>query len=270
MSIRVRHETSYHYEQPVRRSVQTLRMSPPNTARQRVVNWALDLPAPARPWTDGFGNLCHTLVLDQPHDGILIRAEGVVDVDEVGDGDPGEAIGPMPLEVFMRPTALTLMDPAMEAFAAPLSHTVRTRPFMGLHDLMLALIDRMPYAGGHTKVGDTAAQAFATGHGVCQDHTHVFLACARSLGLAARYVSGYIVSNDPGHAASHAWAEVWIGERWVGFDVSNSRSAGAEHIRLAQGMDYADTCPVRGVRTGGGTESMHSYAQVESQLSSQQ
>ena len=83
-------------------------------------------------------------------------------------------------------------------------------------------------------------------------------------------MSGYILSNDQGHVASHAWAEVWIGERWVGFDVSNSRSAGAEHIRLAQGMDYADTCPVRGVRTGGGTESMHSYAQVESQLSSQQ
>jgi len=267
MIIRVRHETSYHYEQPVRRSVQTLRISPPNNARQAVIHWKLDLPAPARAWTDGFGNLCHTLVLDQPHDSILICAQGVVDV---RDGDIGEAIGPMPLEVFLRPTALTLIDPAIHEFASPMEHTMRTRPFMGLHDLMLALIDRMPYASGHTAVGDTAAQAFATGRGVCQDHTHVFLACARSLGLAARYVSGYILSNDQGHVASHAWAEVWIGERWVGFDVSNSRSAGAEHIRLAQGMDYADTCPVRGVRTGGGTESMHSYAQVESQLSSQQ
>ena len=141
MSIRVRHETTYHYEHAVRRSVQTLRISPPNTARQKVLHWKLDLPAPARAWTDGFGNLSHTLVLDQPHDSILICAQGVV---EVQDGDLSEPAGPMPLEVFQRPTALTLMDAAIEAFANPLAHTIRTRPFMGLHDLMLALIDRMP------------------------------------------------------------------------------------------------------------------------------
>ena len=267
MKLQVFHETSYRYEQPVRRSIQMLRMTPAKTQRQNVLHWQLDLPGKATPWTDAFGNLCHCLVLENASQDIVLRARGSVDLIA---SDQGEPEGPVPHAVYLRATTLTRVDASMQSFIEPFRATVKSRPYMALHDVMLALLERMPYETGITHVGDSAAQSFAKGKGVCQDHTHVFLACARGMGLAARYVSGYILSNDQGHVASHAWAEVWIGERWVGFDVSNSRSAGAEHIRLAQGMDYADTCPVRGVRTGGGTESMHSYAQVESQLSSQQ
>lgn len=267
MKLHVFHETRYSYDHDFKRSIQMLRMTPPPTSRQQVLNWKLHLPHKATPWVDAFGNQCHCLVLENPANDIVLRAEGMV---EIRDNSEGEPEGPVPHAVFLRPTPLTREDEAIKAFIEPFRNTVKSRPYLGLHDVMLALLDRMPYEKGVTHVGDTAAQSFAKGRGVCQDHTHVFLACLRYLGVSARYVSGYVHSADQGHVASHAWAEAWIGSRWVGFDVSNSNGADQGHIRLAHGLDYEDASPVRGVRTGGGTETMQSFAKVESGFSSQQ
>lgn len=267
MKLHVFHETHYNYEHDFKRSIQMLRMTPPPTSRQTVLNWQLQLPQKATPWKDAFGNLCHCLVLEKPSNDIVLRAEGVVDIHGNNEGEPE---GPVPHAVFLRTTPLTQDDLAIQEFIEPFRNTVKSRPYLGIHDVMLALLDRMPYEKGVTCVGDTAAQAFAKGRGVCQDHTHVFLACMRYLKVAARYVSGYLHSNDQGHVASHAWAEAWIGSRWVGFDISNSNGADQGHIRLAHGLDYEDASPVRGLRIGGGTESMVSFAKVESATSSQQ
>jgi transglutaminase-like putative cysteine protease len=267
MKLHVFHETKYSYDHDFKRSIQMLRMTPPKTTRQNVLNWQLHLPQKASPWVDAYGNLCHCLVLELPAKVITLRAEGMV---EILDNSEGEPEGPVPHAVFLRPTPLTREDTAIKEFIEPFRNTVKSRPYLGLHDVMLALLDRMPYEKGVTHVGDTAAQSFAKGCGVCQDHTHVFLACLRYLGVSARYVSGYVHSADQGHVASHAWAEAWIGARWVGFDVSNSNGADQGHIRLAHGLDYEDASPVRGVRIGGGTETMQSYAKVESGFSSQQ
>jgi transglutaminase-like putative cysteine protease len=261
MSIHVFHETTYRYEHAFKRSIQMLRMSPAQTARQHISQWQLVLPFKATPWTDAYGNQCHCLVLEKPLQSIVLRAQGLI---ELMQSDHGEPEGPVPPAVFLRMTPLTQPDAAIKAFIEPFRQTVRSRPYLGLHDVMLALLSQMPYEKGHTQVGFTAAQSFAVGKGVCQDHTHVFLACVRHLGLPARYVSGYLNSEDQGHVASHAWAEVWIGGRWVGFDVSNSIGADQGHIRLAHGLDYDDASPVRGVRTGGGNETLESFAKVES------
>lgn len=267
MKLHVFHETSYRYEQAVRRSIQMLRMTPAATQRQRVLQWHLDLPGKATPWTDAFGNLCHCLVLESASQDIVLRARGTV---ELIDSDQGEPEGPVPHAVYLRSTALTTIDMAIQSFIEPFRNTVRSRPYMALHDVMLALLERMPYETGITHVGDSAAQSFAKGKGVCQDHTHVFLACARYLGIPARYVSGYLHSAHNEQVASHAWAEAWVGGRWIGYDVSNSTDADQGHIRLAQGLDYEDASPVRGMRIGGGKEVMHSYAKVESSLHNQQ
>jgi transglutaminase-like putative cysteine protease len=267
MTIHVFHETTYSYEHPFKRSIQMLRMTPPNTDRQTVLNWQLQLPKKATPWIDAYGNLCHCLVLEQACQEIVLCAQGVV---SLKDAHEGEAEGPVPPAVFLRPTPLTTMNDALQEFIEPFRSTVKSRPYMGLHDVMLALLDRMPYEKGITHVGDTAAESFAQGKGVCQDHTHVFLACVRHLGVPARYVSGYLHAGEQGDVASHAWAQAWVGSRWIGFDVSNSNSADQGHIRLALGLDYEDASPVRGVRTGGGTETMTSYAKVESGPSNQQ
>jgi transglutaminase-like putative cysteine protease len=100
---------------------------------------------------------------------------------------------------------------------------------------------------------------------VCQDHAHVFIACCRHLGVPARYVSGYICQPGNDAAASHAWAEAWVVDRWRSFDVTNARPAGQDHIRLAIGADYLDASPVRGMRRGGGHEEMVATAQVSAQ-----
>ncbi|HOY24458.1 MAG TPA: transglutaminase family protein, partial [Cellvibrio sp.] len=96
-----------------------------------------------------------------------------------------------------------------------------------------------------------------------QDHAHVFIACCRALDLPARYVSGYIHPGDTDHAASHAWADVWLeGMGWVSFDITNANFAASEHCRLAVGRDYLDACPVRGVRHGGGAEAMEVMVRI--------
>jgi transglutaminase-like putative cysteine protease len=133
-----------------------------------------------------------------------------------------------------------------------------------LQSLVEGIRERMPFLPGETQSHTPAADAFAKGAGVCQDHTHVFLSCARQLGIPARYVSGYVYS--PAHAAdhvsSHAWAEAWVDGVWYSFDVANAVAANEHHLKLAIGMDYLDACPVRGVRFGGGTESMTAQARV--------
>ena len=131
-----------------------------------------------------------------------------------------------------------------------------------LIDLMQALNQHMAYTPGATEVDTSAAQAFARRAGVCQDHTHAFLACARSLGIPARYVSGYLYSENSEHLASHAWAEAWLDDAWYSFDVTNQLSRPERHLKLAVGLDYLDACPVRGMRRGGGCEQMHAKVLV--------
>jgi transglutaminase-like putative cysteine protease len=123
-----------------------------------------------------------------------------------------------------------------------------------LIDLMHGLNQHMTYTPGATEVDTSAAEAFA-GRRVCQDHTHAFLACARSLGIPSRYVSGYLYS-DSEHLASHAWAEAWLDDAWYSFDVTNELARPERHLKLAVGLDYLDACPVRGMRRRG-CEQMH-------------
>lgn len=132
-----------------------------------------------------------------------------------------------------------------------------------LENLMGDLLLRMPYTPGSTLVTDSAAEAFAAGSGVCQDHTHVFLSCCRSLNIPARYVSGYLHSKDSAHVATHAWAEVWVEDRWHCFDITNNTRIPDQHLKLAVGIDYLDACPVRGLRIGGGYEDMCAIAAVQ-------
>jgi transglutaminase-like putative cysteine protease len=120
------------------------------------------------------------------------------------------------------------------------------------------------YKPGATQVTDPALTAFQRGEGVCQDQTQVFIACCRALGLAARYVSGYLLGPQTEQLASHAWAEVWLTQagHWYGIDVTHRRPTGGRHCRLAVGRDYLDAAPVRGMRRGGGQEEMQVAVQV--------
>lgn len=269
MRLAVDHETHYTYASPLRFSTQYLRLMPRDSARQKVVEWRIEAPARCVQTQDGYGNVLHVLTIDQPTSEIRIRAVGVVDTAPAAD-EPSDFVGvPLSPLLFLRTTPRTEADAAIEAFAEPFQR--RAGMLEGLRELASAIHRRMPFRPGETHVASSAAEAFAIGSGVCQDHAHVFIACCRRLGVPARYVSGYVFS--PGHAeshvASHAWAEAWEGERWRSFDVANDCPAGEDHIKLAMGADYFDACPIRGVRIGGGVESMTAAALVSRQSQQQ-
>ena len=259
MKLEIRHETVYRYDVHAHHSTQYLRLTPPSTDHQRVVEWQLNLPGKASSGVDAFGNIFHVLTLDHPHDEIHLIASGVV---ETTDQPWQQSAGLLSPLVFLRTTPLTECDHALRQFAQPFAAAIATDPTTGLQQLAAAILDAMPYRKGETFSDTPAAMAFAQGAGVCQDHSHVFIACCRQLGIPARYVSGYLVTDDEGHVASHAWAEAWFAEAWHGFDISNAMTPDGHHLTLAVGLDYLDACPVRGVRHGGGGEELHARAEI--------
>lgn len=246
MKLSISHDTTYRYEDQVRASIQYLRLTPQESERQHVLSWELTLPCPAKAQRDPFGNVLHVLSIDEPHEAVVIRARGLVEIDEKQELEH-DSHSPLP---FLRFTRLTLPDAALCAFAEEQCGARRDRD--SLIALMHGLHQRMPFQPGVTHADSTAAEAFAAGAGVCQDHTHAFLACARSLGVPARFVSGYLYQGSEQDLASHAWAEAWLDDAWYSFDVTNELSRPERHLKLAVGLDYLDACPVRGMRRGGG------------------
>ena len=263
MRLTISHETAYHYEDQVRTSIQYLRLTPPDNQRQQVLQWELDLPRPVQARRDPFGNILHVLSLEEPHADLLIAARGEVDIDPDLEAEQ-DGQSPLP---FLRFTRLTEADEALRAFAS--RHCGEYRDRGALIGLMGALHEHIAYRPGTTAVDTSAAQAFAGAAGVCQDHAHAFIACARSLQVPARYVSGSLFDNDNQHMASHAWAEAWLDDAWYSFDVTNQLAVPERHLKLAVGLDYLDACPVRGMRRGGGYEQMHANVLVTSGFNQQ-
>ncbi|WP_448680147.1 transglutaminase family protein [Pseudomonas nicosulfuronedens] len=256
MKLSIRHDTTYRYEDQVRASIQYLRLTPQESERQHVLDWQLHLPRPAHPQRDAYGNILHVLTLDEPHEAIVIAAHGQVEIDVENEREH-DHLSPLP---FLRSTRLTQADGALQEFAR--AQCAERRDRQAMIRLMQALNERIAYVPGSTQVDSTAAEAFAAGQGVCQDHAHAFLACLRHLGVPARYVSGYLYTDAEEHLASHAWAEAWLDDAWYSFDVTNVLDRPERHLKLAVGLDYLDACPVRGMRRGGGGEQMHARVTV--------
>lgn len=255
MKLTVSHHTCYTYASEVARSTQYIRLTPASTPHQTVYHWELELPVSASLSRDAYGNLMHVMTIDHPHDAISIAAHGMVEIS--GEDDPdGSTVNPL---YFLRDTDLTRPDAVLHDYARGFAGT-------NLRETLEAMMDdlrqRMPYTPGSTQVHEAASATFGRGMGVCQDHAHVFIACCRSLGVPARYVSGYIHVDDAGHLASHAWVEAWLQERWQTFDVTNGLTRPSHHLKLAVGLDYLEACPVRGIRWGGEQESMSAHAAV--------
>jgi transglutaminase-like putative cysteine protease len=237
MKFSISHEFNYAYDSPVRLSTQYLRLTPRDTSRQKVLEWTLGTPGPTMRTTDGYGNVLHVLTIDKPVSEIAIHAEGTVETSAVLD-EPSDFTGaPLSPLLFLRATSLTRADEALGAFAAKFRRKVAT--LSGLRDLATAIQNK-----------DLSSAA---------DAAHAFIACCRHLGVPARYVSGYAYNEQ---VAMHAWAEAWVEERWRSFDIAHDSPVGEAHIKIAIGADYLDACPVRGVRVGGGTETLMAQAQV--------
>lgn len=268
MLLSIRHETVHRYANPVDYTIQLLRLTPRQQDQQNVLSWHVAISGKQRQQTDAYGNVTHLLTLDRPHDTIRIMVTGEVETrDEQGHilRDPGS----MSLLAFVAETPLTRADPALREFVRHhLGHG--GDPMGSLRGLMDAICDHVACETGASEGQGSAAQAFAQGRGVCQDHAHVFIACCRAARIPARFVSGYLYIGDEQrgpHATIHAWVDAWVdGTGWVSFDVAHRRFAGAEYCRLAVGRDYLDASPVRGVRRGSRSEE----TPVSSQAAAQQ
>jgi len=264
MRLKIEHDTIYHYGSPVTHSLQLLRLTPRSDGRQRVLKWRLDLPAEAVEHVDAYGNISHLLTMEGPHQDIRFGVEGVVEMSEVDAAPDAETDGISPL-AFLRETPLTAADDRVRDFARGGSENISSQPVSALMELTERIHSAVRYVKGTTDVQTTAAEVLSQGSGVCQDHSHLFIACCKAIGVPARYVSGYFHSGHDAdeEVAMHAWAEVWIkGRGWLSYDISNRYPEGAAHLRLAVGRDYLDACPVRGVRFGGGHETMQVRVQV--------
>lgn len=257
MKLVINHQTHYSYETAVTRSNQYLRLRPQTFGHQIVNAWQLVAQGDCIDQLDGFTNVWTNLTFNQPHQELLIMAQGEVETQSV-EGVKDDRLSPI---IFTHPTDITRCDDSLLEFSAKYGSGDGNKRSK-LIDLSAAILEVMPYTSGSTKVETTAAQAFELGMGVCQDHTHVFLACARQLELPARYVSGYLHSEDTTHSSTHAWAEVYLDGLWYCFDTSNQLFSLEQHVYLAIGRDYLDAAPVRGSRQGGGDETMHTKVQV--------
>ena len=262
MQLYIHHETLYRYERAVKHSVQSLHLTPRSEQRQRVVSWSLQAPGRQVPQIDAHGNQSHLLTLDQPHDEIRIVVSGLVETDDKSSVVLGDAGCLSPL-AYTTETPLTRVDAALRdlALGGGAARSASRDEILRLAEAVRGAIEYVP---GATDASNSAASALALGRGVCQDHAHAMLACCRALRVPARYVSGYVLAADGEHVASHAWVDVWLEQEqgWFGFDVTNRHPVDGRHCRLAVGRDYLDACPVRGVRRGGGAESLRATVLV--------
>ena len=257
MRIHIDYATTYAYDRAARFIIQTLRLSPRSSEAQQVRNWRVetDVDARLRKTEDAFGNIVHTLYTEQPTRSLTIRVSGEVITSETAGVVPPEQETLSPL-VFLRDTALTKRDKLIAVFASEFS---AHPPLDRMHRLMAAIHGSVAFEVGVTTPTHTAAEVLALGRGVCQDHAHVFIACARHMGVPARYVSGHLLRRDgqDDQEAAHAWAEAWVeGLGWVGFDAANGICATDRYVRVATGLDYLGAAPVRGTSYGGGGERM--------------
>jgi transglutaminase-like putative cysteine protease len=262
----VRHVTSYRFERPVAHGLQRLRLKPKSTHGQVVESWAMDLAGVRfEAGYDDHHQNATTLVSVEPGiSEVTVSCSGVVLTADRA-GIVGPHTGALPLWVLLRQTELTRPGARMKALAARFAG--ETDPLGMLHGLAEAVHQDMAFEPGTTDARTAGETALSQGSGVCQDHAHVFIGCARQLAVPARYVSGYLlIEGRIEQAAGHGWAEAHVeGLGWVGFDVANAIGPDARYVRVASGRDYAEAAPITGLSWGAGDSELTVALAVEQQ-----
>ncbi len=249
----VTHRTSYHFPDGAARLMLLLRLWPEAHAAQVVRKWQVtvnDVAVNPGARTGHGDRMALWSAVAQPGD-VVITATGVIEVDDKAGAVTGLTVRPNPA-IFLRATDRTRPDKAIRELMPPPS---KDDTVGWLHALMGVVHQRLSYTTGSTHSDTTAAEALRAGAGVCQDHAHLFIAVARSHGIPARYVCGYMLADDGGELhETHAWAEVWVETlgSWVAFDPSSGICTTERYIRLSTGLDAFDAAPIRGHAVGGG------------------
>jgi len=288
MRLAITHDTCYCYSPAVQTAQHVAHLQAADTPCQKVLSHRMQVApdATVRHNIDAFLNHRAYWELTKPHDGLIVRAFTEIDtrpvalpssvqtwesvrehfryrVGHAGDVHSGFVFG-------------SHHAPVHEAFLAYAQDSFTPgRPLVqAAQDLTARMHQDFRYETASTDINTPALEALEDKRGVCQDFAHILLACLRSLGLSARYVSGYLLTQPPpgqerlvGSDASHAWASVYLPELathacqgWLDLDPTNDRtgwaSPGEDYVRLAVGRDFADVSPLRGVLQGGGAHTL--------------
>lgn len=260
MRIRISHTIAYDYAEPARHITQILRLTPRDHDGQHIMSWRIEpsVDGRLRSHHDAHGNIVHSFYAEGPISTLNIHIDGVVEtLDLAGIVRGGHER--VPCDIYRRDTLLTGQDDALRSFTEEVTIGAPT-PLAQMHALMTAIGERMTCIDASNRTGVGAVAAFAAREAIAQDIAHVFMACARHLGLPARYVSGYVAeaAGLPHGDGAHAWAEIHLdGYGWIGFDCANRLCPIDTHVRVAVGLDFADAAPVRGSRQGGEGESLN-------------
>jgi transglutaminase-like putative cysteine protease len=292
---RIRHETRYRYSADVVHAHHLLHLVPRPASYQQCLEHQIDIePAAHRrsSRSDAFGNPVLRIELAQPHRELAVisqmqievHARPVVDVETT---EPWEKVrdvfvyhGAWPSREqldaarFRHESPHVRLKQAFTDYAAQCFEPGRPNLACALA-LTHKLHADISYAPGETGIGTSSIEVIETRRGVCQDFAHLMIACLRSRGLPARYVSGYLRTNAPpesqaggkrlvGDGASHAWVSVWSPPYgWIEFDPTNGCFAGTDHVAVAWGRDFGDVSPLRGVILGGGQHQLSVTVSVE-------
>jgi transglutaminase-like putative cysteine protease len=284
---RVRHVTTYDYEDPVSVSHHILRLSPHNSLRQICRQSGISIvpqPASRTRHVDYFGNATTSFTLLEPHDRLVVEATSELEV----NATPLPRFASSPSWEHVRDSLQhAYTDEGLNAYQFVFdSNRVAARPELGeyaresfppgrpLLEAVLDLTGRINhdfrFDTKATEVSTPVETFFEKRRGVCQDFSHLQIACMRSLGLPARYVSGYLRTLPPpgrprliGADASHAWCAAWSpGAGWVDFDPTNNCVPSDGHITVAWGRDYSDVSPIHGVLLGGARHTLDTGVDV--------
>ncbi len=265
MHLHIKHVTRYRFSGPVVYGLQQLRKTPKTTRAQQVLTWTTSVENGRKEleFHDHHNNAVELVSFDRDTTELTVTSEGEVVLEDVS-GVLGRHLGPAPLWLYQQHTRRTEAKSAARALVRRIDEK---DPLERLHALSRLIRDSVPYEIGASHPDWSAEDALAHGKGVCQDHTHIFLACARAMGVPARYVSGYLMLDDrTAQEAMHAWAEVHVDALgWVGFDISNGISPDTRYVRVATGLDYADAAPISGSRIGGTEEALEVEIDVTQQ-----
>lgn len=264
----IRHITRYRYDAPVRESVMQLYVQPKSDGPQRLQSFqiATSPRAALHAYTDHFGNAVYHFDVPGVHGELTVEADAEVETQplppppEWVDESAWSVLGAKQTmgENFdmLEQRGVAAATPALTAFLDERKIAKTGDPMSSLRRLNRAIFEAFAYSPEATEVDSPIDVALEKRKGVCQDFTHIMIATARSWGIPARYISGYLYTKrDAGDRsaadATHAWVEALVpGAGWVGFDPTNNVLVGERHIRVAVGRDYNDVPPVRGVFKG--------------------
>jgi transglutaminase-like putative cysteine protease len=281
MKLQIAHRTTYGYGEPVTTSHHEARLTPRDTESQRTLAHELmiqPLPGARRRRFDYFGNRAVHFSLSEPHRTLEVVATSTVELSSLrapalDAAPPWQSVR----ERLQRDRRRDVLDayamtfasphvapsPELAEYAAP-SFAPGRSALEAVRELVARIHEDFSYDATATEVSTPLHEVLQRRRGVCQDFAHLAIGCLRAHGLAARYVSGYLLTRPPpgrpklvGADASHAWFGVFVPDLgWVDFDPTNDLMPSGEHVTIAYGRDFSDVTPIRGVIHGGGAHQL--------------